>query len=244
LEVTNQNFTNRDIISYSLRGYDTVPRQFGVYITDPWGNISDTLLKTLTPIYETMMNKSLFQGLSLASDVGTSFNWFLQYLWDGNTGSPGFHSTYPTNQPLPKWITFDMGQAAKLSRYTAWYRGIDGGTDYMWTSGAPQDWVIWGRADKAVDEPLPDMTKLPPVGSATPGGWINMGLFHLPPQPSGLAAPAYTNADLALWNGGFPFNFDLSLPKVRYIRFECMTNAGQSNDFFNIMELSFWGDPR
>lgn len=243
LEIINQNYTNQDSVSYSLRGYDTLPRQFGVYITDQWGNISDTLLTNITPLYETTMNKSLFQPYVLPSDVGSSFGWILPYLWDGNTGSPGFHSTYPTTQMLPKWITFDMGQAAKLSRYTAWFRGLDG-NNYLWTSGAPQTWVLWGRPDKPVDENLPDTAHLPAVGSATPNGWINMGLYHLPPQPSGLQNPYYTNADLAFWNAGFPFNFDLSLPKVRYIRFECITNAGQSNDFFNIMEMSFWGDPR
>jgi hypothetical protein len=244
LEVINQNYTDQDSVSFSLRGYDTIPRQFGVYITDEWGNISDTVLATIKPVYEVLMNKSLFKEYDLGSDVGTSFGWVMPYMWDGNTGSPGYHSTYPTTVPLPKWITFDMGQAAKLSRYTVWYRGLDGSYDFLWTSGAPQTWVLWGRPDGPVDEVLPDSSHLPAVGQATPGGWINLGLFHLPPQPSGLANPQYTNADLSFWNAGFSFGLPFSVSKVRYMRFECMTNAGGSDDFFNIMEISLYGDPR
>lgn len=243
LEVINQNYIDQDSVSFSLRGYDTIPHQFGVYITDEWGNISDTLLATVTPLFEVLMNKSLFKEYDLPSDVGTDFGWTMPYMWDGKTGSPGYHSTYPTTIPLPKWITFDMGQSAKLSRYTVWYRGLDG-ANYLWYSGAPQTWVLWGRPDVPSDEILPDSTNLPSVGQATPGGWINLGLFHLPPQPSGLANPQYTNADLAFWNAGFSFNLPLSVGKVRYMRFECITNAGQSNDFFNIMEISLYGDPR
>lgn len=244
LEVINQDYTNQDSVSFSLRGYDTVARQFGVYITDEWENISDTVLATIKPVYEVLMDKSLFREYDLASDVGSSFGWTMNYMWDGNLlGRPGYHSTYPTTTPLPKWITFDMGQSAKLSRYTVWYRGMDYG-NYLWTSGAPQTWVLWGRPDGPADEILPDTNHLPPVGQATPGGWINLGLFHLPPQPSGLANPQYTNADLAFWNAGFSFDLPFSVSKLRYMRFECITNAGQSNDFFNIMEISLYGDPR
>lgn len=245
LEIINQNYSNQEAINYSIRGYDTIPRQFGVYVTDQWGNISDTVFTTITPIYETLMDKSKFSALKFPSDVSTSFDWNMPYLWDNKTTSPGFHSTFPSNEPLPKWITFDMGQSAKLSRYTAWYRGIDGSNNFLWGSGAPQTWVLWGRNSNAADESLPaDTLALPAVGQATSGGWINLGKYNLPAQPSGLIAPQYTNADLAFWNAGFSFNFDLTLPKVRYLRFQCFTNAGGSNEFFNIMELSFWGDPR
>ncbi|BAV07940.1 hypothetical protein FLA_3972 [Filimonas lacunae] len=245
MEIINQNYTNQDSINYSIRGYDTTTYRFGVYITDQWGNISDTVYANIKPIYEVMMTKSLFKAMKFPSDVGTDFGWEMPYLWDNNTGSPGFHSTFPSSVPLPKWLTFDMGQSAKLSRYNAWFRGIDGSNNFLWASGAPQTWVIWGRNTDAVDETLPgDTLALPAVGQATPNGWINMGMYHLPAQPSGLIAPQYTNADLAYWNAGFPFNFDLNLPKVRYLRFECFTNAGGSNEFFNMMELSFWGDPR
>ncbi len=72
-QVISQNYTNDDSISMSLRGYDTIPVKFGVYITDQWGNISDTVYATVTPIYEVAMNKLLFQPYVLPSDAADRF---------------------------------------------------------------------------------------------------------------------------------------------------------------------------
>lgn len=244
-QIISQNYANKDTISFSLRGYDTVAKKFGVYITDQWGNISDTLSATITPIYEAQMDKSLFQSYSLQTDARTGFGWVIQNMWNNSAQSPGYHTEQPI-QPLvwPAVISFDMGKAAKLSRYTIWNRGIDGSGTWLWQAGAPQTWVLWGRADTPVDETMPDADHLPPVGGTTPKGWINMGFFTALDKPSGLPNPQYTNADLDFWNAGFSYNFSLTLPKVRYMRFECVSNMAQTNTFFNIAELTFWGDPR
>ncbi|MET0462427.1 MAG: DUF5000 domain-containing lipoprotein [Chitinophagaceae bacterium] len=244
-EIINQNYTSQDTISYSLRGYDTIPKQFGFYITDQWGNISDTLFRTITPIYELLMDKSKFASYSLPSDVRTGFGWVIENLWNSNTGSPGYHTDQPI-QPLvwPAVITFDMGQAAKLSRYTLWDRGIDGSGNWLWQAGAPLSWTLWGRTSAPVDETMPSGPSAPGVGETSANGWINLGTFRLPAKPSGLPNPQYTNADLDFWNAGFSFNFSLDLPRVRYIRFQCLENASLTNNFFNMTELTFWGDPR
>lgn len=247
LQIINQNYTNVDSVNYSIRGYDTTSRLFGVYITDQWGNISDTVYATLKPLYEVQMNKSLFATYKLPSDVIPYDDYRkLANLWDNNIKEP----TYNTQQPIspliwPAWMTFDMGQAARLSRYTMVGRTGDAGPgEFMWGYGTPQTWVIWGRPDVPVDQSMPDSTALPPVGQATSAGWINMGEFYAPAKPSGLLSPLFTSADLAFWQAGFPFNFDLTLPKVRYIRFECLTNMGGTNNFFDINEMTFFGDPR
>jgi len=245
LQIVSQNYSTSDTIQFSLRGYDTVNRRFGVYITDKWGNISDTVFSNITPLYETLMDKSLFQAYVLPTDAPTGFGWVIQNLWDGNTGSPGYHTTQPI-QPLvwPAVITFDMGQTAKLSRYTIWDRGIDWSNNWMWQGGAPLTWVLWGRSSTPVDETMPDGDHLPPVGGVTPNGWVNLGFFRLPDKPSKLPNPQVTAEDEAFWNAGFSYNFDITLPKVRYVRFECLQNVSLTNTFFNIEELSFWGDAR
>jgi len=246
LQIINQDYTNQDSTNFSLRGYDTLPRKFGIYITDQFGNVSDTVFATIKPIYEVQMNKALFNAYVLPSDVASYNSYYgLQNLWDNNTGEP----TYNTAQPItplvwPAWMTFDMGQAAKLSRYVMWDRGVDGSGNFLWGFGAPETWVIWGRPDLPVDEIMPDSTSFPPLGQATPNGWINMGEFIAPNQPSGLVNPQYTSADLAFWNAGFGFNFSLTLPAVRYIRFECLSNMGQTDNFFDINEMSFFGNPQ
>lgn len=244
-EIINQHYTNEDTIAYSLRGYDTIPKEFGIYITDQWENISDTLFTTVTPIYESQMDKSRFSAYVLGTDVRTGFGWEIQNLWNGSTGSPGYHTEQPI-QPLiwPAVITFDMGQEAKLSRYTIWNRGIDGSGNWLWQAGAPLTWTLWGRTTNPEDETLPSGPDAPGVGETSPNGWINLGTYSLLPKPSGLPNPQYTNGDLDFWNAGFSYNFSLDLPKVRYIRFQCLENASQTNNFFNIAELTFWGDPR
>ncbi|RYZ47092.1 MAG: DUF4959 domain-containing protein, partial [Sphingobacteriales bacterium] len=213
-EIINQNYTNQDTISYSLRGYDTIPKEFGIYITDQYGNISDTFFTTITPIFEVQMDKGKFNSYVLPSDVKTGFGWEIQNLWNGNTGSPGYHTEQPI-QPLvwPAVITFDMGQAAKLSRYTIWNRGIDGSGNWLWQAGAPLTWTLWGRAQSPVDEVLPSGPGSPATGETSPNGWINLGTYRLPAKPSGLPNPQYTNNDLDYWNAGFSFNFSLDLPK-------------------------------
>ena len=247
LQIINQNYTNLDSVNYSLHGYDTLPRQFGVYITDQWGNISDTVFTTIKAIYEVEMNKSLFKAYVLPTDV-LPYDAYrgVQNLWDNIITEP----TYNTEQPItplvwPSWVTFDMGQAGKLSRFNMIGRTGDSPLGvFLWGYGTPQSFVIWGRPDVPVDESMPDSTALPPVGQMTANGWINMGEFYSPAKPSGLPNPQFTSADLAFWQGGFPFDFSLTLPKVRYIRFECLTNMGGTNNFFDINELTFWGDPR
>lgn len=244
-EIVNQNYTSQAEVSYSLRGYDTVDREFGFYITDRWENVSDTVYTTVKPIFEQQMDKSKFNRYLLGTDVRTGFGWEIENLWNGNTGSPGYHTEQPI-QPLvwPAVITFDMGKASKLSRYTIWNRGIDGSGNWLWQAGAPKTWTLWGRESNPVDETMPYGPGAPGVGQTSTSGWINLGTFVLPDKPSGLPNPQYSNEDLAFWNAGFSFNFSLDLPKVRYIRFQCLENASLTNNFFNITELTFWGDPR
>jgi len=249
-EIVDQNYSNLDTFNYSLRGYDTLPKKFAFYVTDPYGNRSDTLFQTISPIFEEMMNKSLFSAYVLPTDVKNYENGLfnLSNLWDGNFGE----NCYNTEQPLltsslgggktflwPAWATFDMGQTAKLSRYIIWDR-VGDAQQFIWTSGAPQQWIMWGRADTPQDEVMPtDTTALPAIGQKTPGGWINMGVFDAPAKP---ADNPLTNADIQTWLNGFNFNISLDVPPVRYIRFECLQTMGGTDSYFNMNEISIYGN--
>ncbi|MBS1607047.1 MAG: hypothetical protein JST42_30625, partial [Bacteroidetes bacterium] len=213
-----------------------------------WGNVSDTLFQTISPLFETILDKSRFQAYTLATDVPNYQNGLfnLSNLWDNNYGE----FCYNTQQPIlptsvkpniwPAWATFDMGQTAKLSRYVVWDRVGDGNI-FVWNSGAPQTWVMWGRADVPQDELMPsDTSQLPSPGSKTPGGWINLGIFTAPPKP---AHNPLTNDDIQTWKNGFSFNFSIDLPKVRYIRFECLQTMGGTNNYYNMNEMSVYGNP-
>jgi hypothetical protein len=58
-------YINTDTVNFSVRGFDATPHKFGVFTTDRFGNISDTVFKTLTPLLKPCLIKvnSLFTTL-------------------------------------------------------------------------------------------------------------------------------------------------------------------------------------
>lgn len=246
MEVVNQQFTSKDTINYSIRGYDTLQRQFGVYITDQWGNVSDTLVADFKPIYETQMDKKLFQVYTLPnSDASIHGSWVLRNMWDGvaNPEGTGWSTTIPSNR-WPAVVSFDMGQSARLSRFWIMNRGLSD-LNYLWSGGAASPMAVWGRNDTPVDEVLPSrLDSMPAIGGSTQGGWIYMGAYYAPPKPSGLPNPQYTNEDKDFWYKGLDFTLPLTLPKVRYVRLQNLASMDGGNTYFQFMEITFWGDNR
>jgi hypothetical protein len=235
-----QFYTEAETINFSVRGFDTLKRDFGVYVTDRWGNISDTLYKSINPIFETLVPKTRFSEYRLASDSplgATSLGWNTTRLWDNNTNDPGWHTEAGFGKPL-QLCTFDMGVLAKLSRYKLWERGEAYGNDYSYNHGNPKTWTLWGSAKTApVDTNLPTTS----AKGTVVGDWVNLGNFTCPPPPSGNAPGQTTPADLAAVKAGFEFNIGIDAPKVRFIRLAVNSTWGNA-DFAHVMELSFWGN--
>jgi hypothetical protein len=235
LMIQDQHYTSVDTINYSVRGYAAVPRQFGVYITDQFGNVSDTLIQTITPLFETQLNKSLFFTYHLTSDSPIGYGWELPYLWDGKTdgNSAGWHTNPGGIQPMV--ATFGIGVTAKLSRFVMWERP----NEFTYGHGNPKDFSIWTSSVAApADVHLPAFA---PVGTVL-GDWINTGNFKFPDPPSGLQ-PGFTNAaDMAFVAAGVNFNFPSNGPDVKFVRV-CVADTWSGGDFAHIMEMSFYGKP-
>ncbi|UYQ91184.1 DUF5000 domain-containing lipoprotein [Chitinophaga horti] len=242
MEPIEQNRTDAEFVNFSVRGFDTAEHKFGVYITDRWGNISDTQFVTLKPIYETLVPKNRFSEYRLPTDAplgATSLGWNTARLWDGITTDPGWHTQSGAGRLL-QICTFDMGVSVKLSRYKLWERGEAYGNDYSYGHGNPKTWTLWGSNVAAPqDAPLP-LTSNP---GDVAGDWVNLGNFDCPPPISGNAPGQTTSADLEQVKAGFEFNIPLTAPKVRFIRLAVKTSWGNT-DFAHVMELSFWGDTK
>lgn len=238
MEVQDQHYTKDANIDYSLRGYSTTARDFGVYVTDKYGNISDTLKKNLTPYFEELLPKNLFSEYKLPLDTKlyTGQDWPVNHLWDGITDNSvsGWH-TNSGNAP-PFTCTFNVGATYKLSRFVIWERQ----NEFAYGFSNPKTFAIWG-SNKAQPQDI-QLPLTAPEGTVV-GDWINMGNFVFPNPPSGLPAGAINAADRAFVAAGVGFNFPISDPAIHFLRVAVAT-TWSGGDSAHIMELSFYGQPQ
>lgn len=236
VEIADQHYTNVDSINYSIRGYDTIPQKFAVYVTDQWGNNSDTVYATISPYYETILDKSKFFTYSMASDSQIGYGWDLPYLWDDKTD--GYSNGWHTNPggSIPMLCTFGMGVTAKLSRFVLWERP----DQFAFSHGNPKEFTIWGSDKMQPQDAI--MPRYSDVGTVV-GDWVNLGNYRYPDPPSGLPPGTTNDADNAFVLAGVNFNVPLTSPAVRYIRIGvALTWSG--GDFAHLMEISLYGDNR
>lgn len=233
MEVEDQFFTKAENIDYSIRGYASTAKDFGVYVTDKWGNISDTLKANLTPLYEELVDKSKFSVYNLSSDTPIGYNWQLPNLWNGNTDGDGWHTL--EGNPRPYVATFSIGKTYKLSRFVMWERT---GT-FTYGHGNPKEFSIWGsNVAQPRDQVLPILA---PVGTVL-GDWINLGNYNFPNPPSGNPPSAYTPGDEAFVKAGVSFNVPFNAPDVKFIRL-AVGNTWSGGATAHVIEMSFYGRP-
>jgi hypothetical protein len=245
MKVFDQHYTKDSLINYSVRGLNVNPRNFGIYVTDKFENISDTLKATVSPLFEQLLDKGLFSPLKLASDTPLGYEgygWTLKNLWDGVTDNsqPGWH-TAPGNT-APFVCTFGVGKTYKLSRFVLWERPDDGGggEKFAFGHGNPRVFSLWGS-----NVAVPKDVKLPlsaPEGTQL-GDWVNLGNYTYPDPPSGLSAVNHNDADNAFVLAGVNFNVSLSAPECRFIRIS-VAESWSKGDFAHAMEISLYGGPK
>ncbi len=220
-------YTKLDSGNFSVRGYDSIPRKFGIFVRDRWNNYSDTLFEEIKPFYEEKLDKSKFREVHLPTDTyvehccGTG----MINVWDDvwGLGSPVFH-TKP-NTGMPQWFTFDLGLEARLSRFKFYHRYTEGGTDAAYYAGDPEILEIWGS-----NNPNPD--------GSWDNSWTLMGHFQSV-KPSGEAKPTAEDLQYAGVDGE-DFEFPLGNSPVRYLRVKILKNWGGLT-YMYIAELTFWG---
>ena len=217
-------YTEKELGGLAARGLEPKPTVFGGFVQDRWGNYTDTLIRTLTPIYEKLIPKP-FRAVVLPTDNTTSYNSNnrIEKLWDGIVGSQNIYYT-AVNSGIPTWFTFDLKETTRLSRFL--YQQRNDAAIVHWGHGNPRYFEIWGRETA----PNPDgswdgWTKLMDVESV---------------KPSGLPVGQNSDEDIALMNKGEDFNFPKGTPKVRYIRIK-VNETWNKTTFMHIGELTFWG---
>lgn len=220
-------YTARDSAAFSVRGYEAKPRKFQVLVRDRWGNLSDTLFTELTPVYEVLLDKSRFKEAVFPGDSPCNF-WggAMRNVWDGKVLPDVDNCCLHTGNVgtgVPKYITFDMGVVAKLSRFSLQTVADD---KHWYNDVTPKRYEVWGSTNPDANGGFTNWTKLVTVTSV---------------KPSGLPQGMLTDDDRTAGLIGDEANIPLEMPKVRYIRIRCLENwSGNTN--MVISEVSFWGN--
>ncbi|RBQ02433.1 DUF4959 domain-containing protein [Pedobacter miscanthi] len=235
LEIEDQRFTKDPIINYSVTGFSSTQRQFGVYVTDRWGNISDTLQKALVPLAEEAVDKSKFSVLNLNTDSPIDFGWTLPYLWDGKQDGNGWHTRYGV--ALPYSCSFGIGKTYKLSRFVLYERT---GDQYTYKFANPKVFALWGT-----NSSTPTDVQLPVTAAegTVIGNWINLGNFRFPDPPSGSLPTAINSSDNDFVKNGVSFKMPSAAPAVKYLRIAVSTVWG-NEAAAHLMEFTPYGTPQ
>ncbi|MBY5959569.1 DUF4959 domain-containing protein [Membranicola marinus] len=205
-----------DTGKYTLRGFDPTEREFGVVIRDRWDNYSDTMLVTLTPLFEEELDKDLFQKIELEGDADMdAWEGRYEYAYDDNPNT--FNHTW-AGSGWPQIWTLDLGVTAKISRLNVLQR-----QNFFYAHGNPRNLEVWGRESEPTDGSFDGWTKLCDCEATRPtlqGGTPDEDQVH--------------------FEEGDNYGFDLNDPPVRYIRFVTKRTWGNTG-FIHFAEVSLWG---
>lgn len=219
----NTNYTTLKQGKFMTRDLKAVETKFGIYVRDRWGNVSDTLNVTLTPIYEERLDRTKMKALALQTNTDSPLGYggSIAGLFDGSlTG--GMYHTGDAGR-MPQWFTYDMGVSAKLSRMAWWMR-----PGFYFNLHSPRKVEVWGSNDPS------------PNGSFD--GWVKLTDYEQI-KPSGLPNGQLSTADNDAANAGETITIPLDAPKVRYIRFKTLSNWS-SGTYVQIYEIAMWGNPK
>lgn len=215
-------YTNLVADSFSTRGLEAVPRDFGICVRDRWGNFSDTLYTTQTPLFEKQLDKKLFKEvIPYPGDVNDkiySAAYPMRNLWDGGT------AIFVTAQGygMPESFTIDLGVSARFSRMKYLQRQS---TAFYYASGTPEIFEVYGSNN--------------PPANGDFAGWTHL-MTCTSKKPSGLPLNVVTNDDISAAQAGEDFNFPVSTEGYRYLRFNVTKNYGNATNI-TFAEFTFWG---
>lgn len=223
-------YTQTDSINKGIKGLDTIPKKFALFVRDRFLNHTDTLFTTIKPLYETPLSKSLYKAMSLPGDAAIYWSSNkLSNLWDGDIMNWPNVAISDPSVLTPQWWTIDLGQTAQLSRLVIWdYPEYLTAARTYYYAGNPKNLEIWGSNNPPAD------------GSWT--NWTLLGSFE-EVKPSGSAYGTQTDEDYQTAYAGFSWDLRVDVPKMRYIRIKCLKNWSGST-YLGLSEIQAYGDPR
>ncbi|WP_169540155.1 DUF5000 domain-containing lipoprotein [Niabella aurantiaca] len=202
------------------RGQEPVTTDYAVIVRDQWKNVSDTIVRRLTPLAETEFKdiKVLEPPAMAAFDTATNLNGdytvrstasngesMQKAFFDGTPANPiGAKQWWGLNAPLPMQFTLDLGEgnAVQLSNIKLWSRITP---DNLYKVTHIKEFELYASNDPASD------------GSWDSWTYISTCFSF---RPSGLAYPTEPTAeDIAYAKAGEDFEVDWpNANSYRYFR--------------------------
>lgn len=210
--------------TYAVRGLDTIPRKFAVYITDNYFNKTDTFIKIVTPLFEEQLDVGEDNFIRLSDDANEeTWSGGAKALFDGKYGWRESIAFKTPSDGKPRF-TFDLGKPTKISR--VWLKNRP---DHVYNSGSIEKLKIFGLNELPATE----------EGQADLSNWMEIGEYHILP-PSGNSVNDYTDGDKEYFQAGLDLSFEISTPKYRYLRFQLLKTYGNTS-YWYFTELKFFG---
>lgn len=219
-------FTTAETVKGQASGMDTLVHWFAFAVRDRWGNVTDTLVQDIYPIFEKELDIANFRHNPLTGDPGQQWGASVQSMWDKRYGWPVCFTSLATETlKVPAIVTIDMGVEAKISK--VWIRPYRENSGYYYTFCTPKRFELYGSMGT---NPTLDDT------------WFKLGTYELN-KPSNSPGAYETAEDKVAAEAGFYYEADINAPKVRYFRIRCLENW-VGNGPLAIDELRIFGDPR
>ncbi|MCY4561084.1 MAG: DUF4959 domain-containing protein [Flavobacteriaceae bacterium] len=220
-----------------IGGLDPVPTDFQFIFRDIYGNETEPITLTRTPIFEQYLEPVAtdifpFNGISehsatLANDDPTLTwdgpNWgdrASYKLWDGRWATYGdcywavahdlgnLGGDEVFKNKKSAFVTLDLQNPSKLSRYHVYNMT---NKQFVWNESSPRKWRIWVT---------PDLTEEAAKVWGPDSNWEVAQEFTVPPPRDGKIAHDVTDSDWQTWREGWEQELTHIDYPVRFIRLE------------------------
>lgn len=224
----NSIYTSTDLIKKTIRPLTVEDHNLAITVRDRWQNTTDTLFTTIKPFLELALPKSAYKWLPLLGDTPTHATATPPGMWDGELLNWPKVFLTKGDEPGQHVVTIDTGVLAKMSRIVIWdYPEYYNGRTYYYI-GNLKEFEVWGS-----QSPNPD--------GSLDASWFKLGEYNAT-KPSGLPFGQQTDEDYQTAYAGFSWEFEPSVPKVRYLRIKSLKNwAGIGS--MAIAEIQVYGNP-
>ena len=230
----NSIYTATNEIQKTIRGFDTIPREFAFTVRDRYLNYTDTLFTTLTPLFEQAIPKSNYGDLRLPNDAPGHNSTPKSGMWDNDfINWPRCYLTQGNFIQDTHITSFDIGVLTKLSRIVIWdypeyFDSGNGAGRAYYYNVCMKEFEIYGSAEL---EPTGDLDK-----------WTLLGKYK-EVKPSGLPYGQSNGEDFETANAGFSWEINVDAEPVRYIRIRMLDNWAGTYAM-GISELQVYGNTK